>query len=897
MRSFKILSLLALMLLTTRGFAATYIVDNNTIDLDNGLAYFLGDGNTTLRKAIRLANANSGKDTILFNLIAPKIIVLTIDLPPINDPIYIDGAKEVEIDNDNHIGIRLVSTAAKTSAGSEIKNLIIYDGQYENLIVEKGALATDLQVNNIIIQGCNIGTNAIFSPGLNDGAGASDGIRITNVGNVLIGGANPTERNFIMHNDRRGIQAETGCNDLKVINNVISGNGQNGIYCAASSAISIRSNLIGVGADLITSIPNLNHGIELNSVTNSIIGGLAANERNVINNNGFIADGIGVNAHGGSNNLNVLNNIISGNKIGVEIDNSDNCIIKGNIIGLESDGFVIKGNRSHGIEVSNGSDNTIIGGSVSADRNIISSNGSGINIENNCLSTVIKGNYIGTTIDGSLSRKNGFGIQNNGNSHNTIIGGNRLTEGNIIAGNGSNSGNSDFGINVDFGSNNVIIKGNLIGTDVTGKKDFGHFVIGVIIKTNDNIIGDTANNEGNTIVGTKLFNGILIANGNNNTVRGNRIGIGLDDSAIPNTKSGINISVEIAGQTASDNIIEYNTIAYNLNHGINIGDALDEKPATGGLINNQELRNTIRRNSIFCNTNKGIFLNLADNTDWGNNGQPTPAIDATLSTESVIKGITNSALAGDSLEIFLMDNTPNCANSCDVNPQGKTYLTSIKINSDGSWSYDNGVPIVGKLIATATDAIGNTSEFSLCYNPCYLEAKANAIPTLITLNNTNTVKVDLVSTESSSVTGLDSIAWFLTTPDGVTELYAEKDTIITFQNKTAFDAGLYEISLVIYSGGCRDTAKFTVDVEYFFIPNLLTPNGDNLNDKFLITSTDKYNIEIFNRWGNCIYKKEGYADEWDLQDVSDGIYYYNITDSRASDKQYKGWVHVVSNVQ
>ncbi len=43
-----------------------------------------------------------------------------------------------------------------------------------------------------------------------------------------------------------------------------------------------------------------------------------------------------------------------------------------------------------------------------------------------------------------------------------------------------------------------------------------------------------------------------------------------------------------------------------------------------------------------------------------------------------------------------------------------------------------------------------------------------------------------------------------------------------------------------------------------FIPNAITPNNDSLNDKFKIVGLEKFpenSIEIFNRWGNIVYKK------------------------------------------
>jgi gliding motility-associated-like protein len=51
----------------------------------------------------------------------------------------------------------------------------------------------------------------------------------------------------------------------------------------------------------------------------------------------------------------------------------------------------------------------------------------------------------------------------------------------------------------------------------------------------------------------------------------------------------------------------------------------------------------------------------------------------------------------------------------------------------------------------------------------------------------------------------------------------------------------------------------------FFIPDAFTPNGDGFNDLFEIKhpATTKIEIEIFNRWGNSVYKSDDYQNDWD----------------------------------
>ena len=50
-----------------------------------------------------------------------------------------------------------------------------------------------------------------------------------------------------------------------------------------------------------------------------------------------------------------------------------------------------------------------------------------------------------------------------------------------------------------------------------------------------------------------------------------------------------------------------------------------------------------------------------------------------------------------------------------------------------------------------------------------------------------------------------------------------------------------------------------------FIPDGFSPNGDGINDKFIITHTvsTKIDLEVYNRWGVLVYKSSDYQNDWD----------------------------------
>ncbi len=68
-----------------------------------------------------------------------------------------------------------------------------------------------------------------------------------------------------------------------------------------------------------------------------------------------------------------------------------------------------------------------------------------------------------------------------------------------------------------------------------------------------------------------------------------------------------------------------------------------------------------------------------------------------------------------------------------------------------------------------------------------------------------------------------------------------------------------------------------------FIPNVLSPNGDNVNDQFLIGCLDQFpnaRVKIFNRWGDVVYEAATYHNDWEGtykgRPLPAGTYFYSL---------------------
>ncbi len=105
----------------------------------------------------------------------------------------------------------------------------------------------------------------------------------------------------------------------------------------------------------------------------------------------------------------------------------------------------------------------------------------------------------------------------------------------------------------------------------------------------------------------------------------------------------------------------------------------------------------------------------------------------------------------------------------------------------------------------------------------------------------------------------------------------------------------YKVSVTDHNG-CTNADSIFVDCsKYIFIPNVFTPNGDQVNDFFEISKKfkpDTWNLDVYNRWGKKVYVAHPYNNDWDGADLEAGVYYYQLNKA-GGDSQFKGWVQIL----
>ena len=215
-------------------------------------------------------------------------------------------------------------------------------------------------------------------------------------------------------------------------------------------------------------------------------------------------------------------NVIGPNAgVGIEIDGDGN-VVQGNYMGTDVSGTESRSNAMEGIWIAPGAENNVIGGSGPGEGNLIAGNNLlGISIDGvGATGNVVKGNYIGVDVTGRVALKNRYGLVLAGGAQNNIIGGKERGEANVI------SGNQSAGVLIrGSGTRGNVLKANLIGPDSSGSEELRQGTgIWILQGPQDNIIGGTAQGEGNVIAHSGTV-GVLIdgADTTGNTIRGNSI--------------------------------------------------------------------------------------------------------------------------------------------------------------------------------------------------------------------------------------------------------------------------------------------------------------------------------------------------------------------------------------
>ncbi len=674
----KIILAIAFIGISVIGFSQTTYVVNSTADLPdiniNDNVCIDANGNCTLRAAIQNANKTSNKDNIVFNISgnAPFTIVVTDNLPPIQQPVNLDGRTQlnyvskpiIAIDGSNlpegKNGLQLIGN----STGSEIYALSI--GGFKRLEVSPFGAGLGILANtgNHIIQGNYIG---LRPDGTTINGNTGTGLLFNNTGGNLIGGLSQNQGNVISGNSS-GVIFEGAVTNSLATNNTLQGN--------------------LIGTDFTGTLNKGNRfNLTLIDAPNNIVGGSSAAARNIIS------------------GANSSTDTSIGTGIAITGSQSFGNAIIGNYIGTDITGTQSISNVRGGILILFGANNNNIGSDTTGEGNVISGNGqSGVFFQgttaNPVVSNSIKGNYIGVDRTGTIALPNSSGIAMvfGGYSNNTI-GGTAPNSKNVI------SGNASSGIVIVDGIDNLIF-GNYIGTNAMGTSAVPNNNVGISISGGNNTVGGPGASSRNIISGNGLGINIQGSAAIGTVVKGNYIGLNaLGTVAIPNTRGITLTSTSTNSIIGGANVLDRNIISGNISTGISVGGSSHSiknnfvglnSAGTSALPNDigiafiSSTSNTTvggataaERNIISGNITAGIEISGTSNTIQNNYVGLNPAGAVVIKNTNIGMKLIGTLTDTEVLENTISGNgtTPNSARNVDFSSANGVQFFSNKVGT------------------------------------------------------------------------------------------------------------------------------------------------------------------------------------------------------------------------
>jgi gliding motility-associated-like protein len=452
---------------------------------------------------------------------------------------------------------------------------------------------------------------------------------------------------------------------------------------------------------------------------------------------------------------------------------------------------------------------------------------------------------------------------------------------------------------------------------------------GVIVSLNDEIT--TSNLPTLTFVPDPNWNGITTFGWN-----------GFDGTVYAITAATVTITVNPVNDpptvtSISKSVNEDNILTFSASDFTSAFSDIDGNLLTKVKITSLPLNGSLKLSGTLVSINDEILLSSLDNltytpapnwngtNSFGWNGYDGTVYATAAASVNIVVNPVNDipVIISPVLRLTINENDGPVQINISANvsdPDGNLLTTSVTANpKHGTYS----VTVSGNLIYTPnTDFSGNdTILYQVCDNgspslcvsgeiiiTVTASAPVNHIPVISEITRTTSenqsfmfVRADFLSEYSDAdndtlfkiqITSLPTAGTLKLNGVSITsdqEITWKQLNMIEFIPEANF-TGESSFTWKAYDGkdySAPAYIRITVTPAEFFIPEGFSPNGDGINDFFMIRGTDNnvVSVSIYNRWGNMVYSSKNYKNDWDGvsntglllgSKLPDGTYYYVI---------------------
>ena len=289
---------------------------------------------------------------------------------------------------------------------------------------------------------------------------------------------------------------------------------------------------------------------------------------------------------------------------------------------------------------------------------------------------------------------------------------------------------------------------------------------------------------------------------------------------------------------------------------------------------------TITGDEVICEDGIAYLVAPAgfDTYVWNPGNATGTNVNVQSGTYTVTVAYGNCPLTSDPFTVSLAPNPQPVITGPQFSCGGvPVTLTTEDPYVSYTWSNNSQAPSIsvgsGSWFVTVTNEFG-CSGTSASYPVTVAQDPVAAFGTDPVSPQPITTTVDF--TDASSTSGGNIESWFWNFDDeGNTS--SSQNPSYTFN-----DPGTYEVLLVVTTAdGCVDSTivNYVIFPPDILIPNVFTPNGDDLNETFAIENLEfyKHELRIYSRWGTLVHESTNASRAWRAGDQPDGTYYYVLT--------------------
>jgi gliding motility-associated-like protein len=275
----------------------------------------------------------------------------------------------------------------------------------------------------------------------------------------------------------------------------------------------------------------------------------------------------------------------------------------------------------------------------------------------------------------------------------------------------------------------------------------------------------------------------------------------------------------------------------------------------------------------------GISYNWFDGTQWLTNITNEITFNMSSDASFIVEGEDlNGCLNTDTVIVFVnASQVPILNTEASVICIGESVqLANLNTNAEATgWYFSNGTESIGQ---------NNPDPFVFndvgCYDLSLTMVDNNGCDTSLSFNNVVCVEEPVASfyTNPSFIGPGNGEVYFFNTSVGAESYlwhYGDGGVSSLFEDVHTYDITQqtgYQATLIAFSSiGCQDSVSVPITYQeelIYYIPNSFTPDADEHNQTFKPIFTSgfdpfNYEIAIYNRWGEMIWKSFDHTQGWD----------------------------------